>query len=235
MRILILGATSTIARATAAKLAARGAELYLAGRDQAALERLATDFHIRYNVSVAYGQFDIEDFGSHAGFWQDVLTKMGSLDGVFFAIGCMGTDYQKIIAVNFTGAVSILNQAADYFMVKKHGFIAAISSVAGDRGRQSNYLYGAAKAGLSVYLQGLRNKLFPYDVRVITIKPGLVDTAMIFGLPQMKYAAKPDRVARDIVRGINKRQDIIYTPWFWNYIMAIVKIIPERIFKRLNL
>jgi len=117
----------------------------------------------------------------------------------------------------------------------KRGFIIGISSVAGDRGRQSNYVYGAAKGALSLYLQGLRNRLHPSGVRVITIKPGFVDTAMTYGLPGMFLVASPQAVGESIASSPGKSADVVYLPWFWRYIMLIIKHIPEPIFKRLKL
>ena len=140
-----------------------------------------------------------------------------------------------MIVSNFTGAVSILNHCANYFETLQNGFIIGISSVAGDRGRQSNYLYGAAKGALSLYLQGLRNRLFVSGVRVITIKPGFVDTAMTFGLPGLFLVATPQFVGARIVSALGKSADIVYLPGFWRYLMLIIKHIPEAVFKRMKL
>jgi decaprenylphospho-beta-D-erythro-pentofuranosid-2-ulose 2-reductase len=241
MNILILGATSSIARATAAILAARGDQLYLASRDTEELTRIAADLNIRYKVAVEHASFDAEDIAAHKNFWQDMLTKIQNIDGVIFATGYLSdpaaatTEFQKIIASNFTGAVSILNLAADYFAAKKQGFILGISSIAGDRGRRSHYIYAAAKAGFTTYLQGLRCRLFADNVRVITIKPGYVDTAMTFGFTHMFLVATPNYVARRIVRAIDTTTEVKYIPWFWRILMLIIKLIPERIFKRLKI
>jgi short-subunit dehydrogenase len=147
------------------------------------------------------------------------------------------TDWEeahRILETNFTGCVSALNILANHFEARGAGFICAISSVAGDRGRQSNYLYGAAKAGLSAYLQGLRNRLFPAHVKVITIKPGFVDTRMTYGRSGLLLVASPERVAKGIFGAIVKGKDVVYLPWFWRFIMLIVQSIPEAIFKRLR-
>jgi decaprenylphospho-beta-D-erythro-pentofuranosid-2-ulose 2-reductase len=166
-RVLILGATSAIARATAAAFAARGAALYLASRDADELQRIAADLRLRYGVEVHYGLFDAEATGSHEAFFKSVVQDMHYLSGVVLAFGYLGDQQAaqnfsvgaKVIASNFTGAVSILSHCANYFEPLQRGFIIGISSVAGDRGRQSNYMYGAAKGALSLYLQGLRNRL----------------------------------------------------------------------------
>lgn len=241
--VLILGATSAIARCTAAAFAARGDNLYLASRDIEELKRIAADLQVRYGVKVNVGLFDAASTETHPAFFQSVLQEITVLDGVVLAFGLLGDQMEarefnlaeKIIASNFTGAVSILSIAANYFEPLKRGFIIAISSVAGDRGRQSNYVYGAAKGGLSLYLQGLRNRLFPSCVRVITIKPGFVDTAMTFGLPGLFLVATPQNIGKQIVQTLNKSADIVYLPGFWRYIMLIIKHVPEFIFKRMKM
>ncbi|TCV90101.1 SDR family oxidoreductase [Sulfurirhabdus autotrophica] len=241
--VLILGATSAIARATAAAFAAKGNDLYLAARDKDELERTAADLQIRYGVKVSYGLFDAEAIETHEPFFQDVVQEMHGISGVVLAFGFLGDqlaarDFKtgaKIIANNFTGAASFLSICANYFEPLQFGFIIGITSVAGDRGRQSNYVYGAAKGALSLFLQGLRNRLFSSGVRVITVKPGFVDTAMTFGMPGLFLVASPEYVGNRIVGALNKSSDIIYLPWFWRYIMLIIKHIPEFIFKRMKL
>jgi len=241
--VLILGATSAIARAIAAAFAARGAALYLASRDLDELERIAADLRLRHDVAVRYGLFDAEATETHEAFLQTVLKEMPELSGVVLAFGYLGDaqaahDFKigaKIIASNFTGAASILSHCANYFEPLQRGFIIGISSVAGDRGRQSNYVYGAAKGALSLYLQGLRNRLFASGVRVITVKPGFVDTAMTFGLPGLFLVASPQSIGERIVGALEKSADVVYLPWFWRYIMLIIKHIPEPIFKRMKL
>lgn len=241
--VLILGATSAIARATAAAFAARGAALYLASRDLDELRRIAADIHLRYGVEVRHGLFDAEATESHAVFMQSVIEAMHGITGVVLAFGYLGDQQEardfkmgeKIIVSNFTGAASILSHCANYFEPLHRGFIIGISSVAGDRGRQSNYVYGAAKGALSLYLQGLRNRLFASGVRVITIKPGFVDTAMTYGLPGLFLVASPQAIGERIVAALGKSSDVVYLPWFWRYIMLIIKHIPEHIFKRMKL
>jgi short-subunit dehydrogenase len=241
--VLILGATSAIARGTAAAFAARGADLYLASRDLDELQRIAADLRLRYNVEVRHGLFDAEATETHDAFLQNVIGETRGLSGVVLAFGYLGNqqaarDFKvgaRVIAGNFTGAASILSYCADYFEMRQRGFIIGISSVAGDRGRQSNYVYGAAKGALSLYLQGLRNRLFASGVRVITVKPGFVDTAMTFGLPGLFLVASPQAVGERIARAPDRSADVVYLPWFWRYIMLIIQHIPEPIFKRLKL
>jgi short-subunit dehydrogenase len=241
--VLILGATSAIARATAVAFAARGAALYLASRDEEELQRIAADIQLRYGVEVHHGLFDAEAIDTHESFFNSVVATMPGLSGVVLAFGYLGDqqasrDFKvgaKVIACNFTGAASILSYCADYFEGLKSGFIIGISSVSGDRGRQSNYVYGAAKGALSLYLQGLCNRLYNSGVRVITIKPGFVDTAMTYGLPGLFLVATPQSIGQRIVRALDKSADVVYLPWFWRYIMLIIKHIPEFIFKRMKM
>ncbi|ADE15270.1 short-chain dehydrogenase/reductase SDR [Nitrosococcus halophilus Nc 4] len=242
--VLVLGATSAIARGTALALARRGHPLYLGGRDESELARIAADLNIRYQVEVGYGAVDATDYAVHRPFLERVVETMGGLEGVVLALGYLGDpvtartrfeEAEKIITVNFTGAVSLLGECANYLEGKGAGFIIGLSSVAGDRGRQSNYHYGAAKGGLSIFLQGLRNRLFPAGVRVLTVKPGFVDTAMTFGSPGLFWVASPVKVGEQIVAALEHHRDVVYVPWFWRYMMFIIRIIPEPLFKRLKL
>jgi len=242
--VIILGAASPIARAAALSFAEEGRPLYLAGRDVLELGRLASDIQLRHGVDVHYGRFDAEAYDAHATFFQGAIKALGAVDGVLLAFGYLGdhqqavhdfSEAQMIINRNFTGACSILTHCADFLHAQKSGFIIAISSVAGDRGRQSNYVYGAAKGGLSIFLQGLRNRLHPAGVRVITIKPGFVDTSMTFGKPGLFLVASPESVGKKITRTLHSRRDEHYIPGFWRYILGIIKNIPETVFKRMKL
>jgi len=242
--VLILGATSAIARGAAAAFAARGYSLYLAGRDVSELERLASDLRIRYRTEVRVGAFDAEEYATHTGFIERVSNEMGGLEGVLLAFGYLGeqqlaardsTERVAVIARNLTGAINLLEPLAACLERQRTGFIIGISSVAGDRGRQSNYIYASAKGGFSIYLQGLRNRLFHAGVRVLTVKAGFVDTAMTYGMPNLFFVASPDYVGEQIVRALEKGRDVAYVPWFWRYIMLVLKLVPESIFKRLKL
>ena len=243
--VLILGATSGIASALAKEFAAHKFDLVLGGRDQFELSALASDLSLRNSVRASILPFDVLDTQAHAASLQSFLAKAGNaLVGAVVCIGYLGdqtkgqSDWEEarlILETNFTGCVSALNILANHFELRRAGFICAISSVAGDRGRQSNYFYGAAKAGLSVYLQGLRNRLFPAGVKVITVKPGFVDTSMTYGRPGLFLVASPESVAQGIFKAIVKGKSVVYLPWFWRPIMFIVRSIPEAIFKRLRM
>jgi short-subunit dehydrogenase len=244
-QVLIVGATSAIARSVAWRLAQRHCKLLLAGSDLDELSRTAADLRLRYDVECEPLEFDALAFDDHRAFFDnaDRLCR-GGLTGIVFCIGWMAdqtmaaADFaltKRMIDVNYTSAVSLLNLAADAFEARRRGWICAFSSVAGDRGRQSNYLYGATKAALSAYLGGLRNRLAPAGVAVITVKPGCVDTAMTYGLDKLPLVATPQRVAADIDRAIARRHSVVYTPWFWWGIMTVIRLIPERIFQRMKL
>lgn len=242
--LLIVGATSSMARALAALAAGAGARLHLAARDAVEVERLAADLRVRYSAEVSWDPFEAEDYAAHADVVRRAREAMGGLDGVIVSMGSLGDqeeaqqDFEKALSVihaNYTGAASLLTHAANYLEAQQSGFIIGISSVAGDRGRQSNYVYGSAKGAFSLFLQGLRNRLAGSGVHVMTVKPGFVDTKMTFGKPGLFLVASPEKVARDIVKALGKRRDVVYTPWFWSLVMRLVRAVPERIFKKMSL
>lgn len=242
--VLIVGATSTIARALAKAMAQRGASLILAARDAFEVERIACDLAIRYRVKTAWQAFEATAYETHQDFFEKAIAQFGHLDGVVVSLGELGdqaqaqvdfTSAQQIIHSNYTGVVSLLTHAANYLAAQQRGFIIGISSVAGDRGRQSNYVYGSAKGALSLFLQGLRNRLAKSGVQVLTVKPGFVDTKMTFGKPGMFLVAQPEKVADAIVKAYQKRKEVIYVPWFWFWILLIIRLIPESVFKKLKL
>ncbi|MEK7793184.1 MAG: SDR family oxidoreductase [Candidatus Hydrogenedentota bacterium] len=240
--IVILGATSAIARAIAIEYARRGHALVLAARDVVENEAIAADLRVRYDVPAHALTWDAVDYDAHVPFVGKCAELLGEIEGVVLCNGYM--DDQQVaqrewdaacrtIDATFTGSVSVLEKFAAFLEKRRSGWIAALSSVAGDRGRQSNYIYGSAKAGLSTYLQGLRNRLHHAGVHVCTVKPGFVDTKMTFG--QVPFAASPESAAKAIVRAIDRRKNVVYVPWFWRYIMLIIRSIPEWQFKRMKM
>jgi short-subunit dehydrogenase len=188
---------------------------------------------------------DVLDFnGLEAALAACIAPCDDSLEGVVLCTGYLGdpetartdlNEARRILDTNFTGSALALNILANYFEQKGKGFICALSSVAGDRGRQSNYLYGSAKGGLTTYLQGLRNRLYHRGVHVITVKPGFVDTRMVFGERKLPLVAAPEAVARDIYRAVMSRKNVVYVPGFWRFIMLMVCAIPEGLFKKLRM
>lgn len=243
-KILIIGATSAIARATARLFAADGASLYLVARNSERLQIVYDDLTARTTGEVYSHLLDINQIEQHKQFLEAAIHSMNGLDIVLIAHGTLPdqkacessveTTLQEI-HTNFLSAVSLLTLLANHFEKKKQGGIAVISSVAGDRGRQSNYVYGSAKGALTLFLQGLRNRLAKKGVQVLTIKPGFVDTPMTADFEKGMLWATPEVIAEGIYKAINHKRDVVYLPWFWQVIMTIIRLIPESIFKRLKL
>jgi short-subunit dehydrogenase len=243
--VLILGASSGIGRALAGEFASHQYDLILAGRDLEELQALSADLNLRHGVSARAQSLEVMNFADMQSGLKACLALGGdSLKGAVLCVGYLGDqdrarndldEARRILDTNFTGAVLILNLLANHFEPQHQGFICAISSVAGDRGRQSNYLYGAAKGGLTTYLQGLRNRLYHAGVSVITVKPGFVDTRMTYGREKLLLVASPQAVSRSIYHAVVRRKDVVYVPWFWQIIMLIVRTIPEWLFKRLHM
>ncbi|MDY7227629.1 SDR family oxidoreductase [Hyalangium rubrum] len=243
-KVLVLGATSAIAQSTVRLLAARGASLYLVGRNATNLDAVAKDAATRGAAKVEQQALDLNDTAAHEALVERATQALGGLDGALIAHGVLGdqkacerswVDAEQVLRTNFLSAASLLTVLANRFEAQKAGTLVVISSVAGDRGRQSNYVYGASKGALNVFLQGLRNRLAPSGVAVVTVKPGFVDTPMTAHLPKNKLFASPDKVARGILRAADGRKNEVYVPGIWALIMLIIRSIPEGIFKRLKL
>lgn len=240
--VLIVGAKSDIAKAIAREYAKNGYDLYLGARDVNELESFASDIRIRTGKNVELLELDILDFESHQVFYEKLEEKPV---GLISAVGFLGeqeiaqSDFmesKKIIDSNYTGLVSLFNIVANNFEERRSGFLVGISSVAGERGRKSNYIYGSAKAAFTVYLSGLRNRLYNAGVQVLTVKPGFVATNMTkdMDLPE-KLTAQPKEVAEKVFKAQQKGKNIIYTKWIWKWIMLFIKMIPENQFKKMNL
>jgi hypothetical protein len=243
-RVLIVGATSAIAEATARRFAQRGDALFLAARGVERLQAIADDLRVRAAAQVEAAAFDATDFASHAALVDQAEAALGGLDLVLIAHGtlpdqqaCEAAFDQALreLQVNALSVMSLLTHVANRFERQRRGTIAVISSVAGDRGRQSNYVYGSAKAAVSTFLGGLRNRLQPAGVHVLTIKPGFVDTPMTRDYPKGLLWASPETIARGVEKAIDRRKDVVYLPWFWRPVMRLIREIPEPIFKKLRL
>lgn len=241
MKILILGATSPIARALANRFAGAGAQLYLAARDSAEAERIAKDIRVRSGATVSAGAFDAVDFASHQGLINRAEQEMDGLHGVILCFGTLGdearaqTEPEEAISTinqNYTGAVSILTVAAARLEEQRAGFILVLGSVAGERGRARNYVYGSAKGALHLFLQGLRGRLAKAGVRVTTVILGTVDTRMTWGRDGAALTVPPKKAADLIFNAWLRKRDVVYIPWYWRPIMGAIKVIPERLFKR---
>ena len=239
---IILGATSSMARAFARAAAARGAHLVVAGRDLADLEALASDCALRGAQSASAKHFDARDITTHAAILEHAQSQDGMINVAVF-VGSMPSQdaidadpslIAGTVADNYSGPAAFLQLAAPVMEERGGGTVVGVGSVAGDRGRIGNYVYGSAKAGFHTYLSGLRNRLTRVGGHVVTVKPGFVDTAMTWGLEGMFLVASPDKIASDILRAVDKKKNVIYTPGFWRIIMTIIKSIPEPIFKKLS-
>ncbi len=238
--VLILGATSDVGKALATVYNSHGHNLILAGRNQSDLNAQLGTMLLKENVSIAL--FDARNFDQHTAWFNSLPVTPDIAICVFGYLGDQTKamddwrEAQTIIDTNYTGAVSILNVIAESFQRRKTGVIAGISSVGGDRGRQSNFIYGSAKAGFSAYLSGLRNRLFREGVHVLTVKPGFINTKMTAGLKLPKpITASPTQVAERIYKSIDRKKNVIYVLPIWFWIMLIIKSIPEFLFKRLKL
>ena len=242
--VLIIGATSAIAQEVAKHFAAAGDDLFLVGRSPEKLATVAEDLQVRGARRVETFVLDVNDFSRHREMLNAAEETLGPLDVVIVAHGIMPDQKAMeqdvdlaldMYKTNFLSVVSLLTPIANEFETRGRGTIAVISSVAGDRGRQSNYVYGASKAALTAFTSGLRNRLSKAGVNVITVKPGPVDTPMTAHMRKGLLMASPEKVGRDIYQAILKGKDVVYTPWFWRWIMCVIVHIPERIFKRMNL
>ena len=240
--VLILGATSDIGFAVARAFAAGKYNVQLAGRRPQQLGPSRSDLEVRYGVQCTVHEFDALDTESHAVFYQSLPVPP---DVTVYVIGYMN-DNEKVITdqaetlrtitTNYTGAVSALNAISLVYAKQQRGTIVGISSVAGERGRQSNYIYGSAKAGFTAYLSGLRNRMFREKVHVLSVQPGFVYTRMTenLSLPPL-LTAKPEDIANGIFDAVKSGKNVVYIKWFWRYIMLIIRNIPEFIFKKLKL
>lgn len=240
--ILVVGAKSDIAKAIVEEFAKDKYNFYLAGRNIQELENFCRHLKVKYNVEAILKELDITDVCNHENFYNSLDPKP---IGVIVAVGYLPDQKKaeldleetiKTIRVNYEGIVCFLNIVANDFERRGEGFIIGISSVAGDRGRKKNYIYGSAKAGFSEYLSGLRNRLYSKGIHVMTVKPGFVYTKMTqhMELPKL-LTATPEEVARDIYKAFKNKKDVVYTKWYWRIIMTVIKHIPEFIFKRLDL
>ena len=243
-KILIIGATSAIAEATARLFAEAGDALYLVGRDKVKLEAVVSDLNVRGASATHSEVLDVLDYERHEAVINAAIDALGGLDVVLIAHGTLPDQKacehsfdltRKEFEINALTTISLLTHLANYFEEKRHGTIAVISSVAGDRGRQSNYIYGSAKGAVSIFLQGLRNRLHKSGVSVVTIKPGFVDTPMTLNFKKGPLWVKPDTVAKAVFKQTFNKSREVYIPFYWRIIMQVIRLIPETLFKRMSL
>ena len=242
--LLILGATSGISQAYINRVADRFEKIVLIARDAQKLAQLSSHVSTVSNASVSTIESDLSDSSRHEELIATVVSQVGSIDCALISYGQL-TDQSRCVddvnyameQFNLNGAstISLSLHLARQMMIQGGGTMAVIGSVAGDRGRRSNYCYGAAKSAVESFLAGLRSDMQKYKVHVLTVKPGFVDTPMTSEIKKGALWASADKVAADIDSAIQKRKNLLYTPWFWRYIMLVIKCIPEFIFKKLPL
>lgn len=240
---IILGATSSMARAFARAVSDEGAAVYLAGRDMDELKRSASDCLARGARRAEALAFDARKPEGFAKIIEGVISEDGAVNAAVF-VGSMPKQesidedpgmIDGVVTDSYTGPARFLQLLAPVIEERGVGTVVGVASVAGDRGRIGNYVYGSAKAGFATYLSGLRNRLTRAGGHVVTVKPGFVDTAMTWGLEGMFLVAPPEKVAKDILRAVKRKRNVIYTPFFWRYIMLIIRHIPEPIFKKMSI
>lgn len=243
-RVVIFGATSAIAQAVARHLAPRGMRFHLVGRDPTKLEAVRADIAARGALAVTVAVADLDDTARHAPLVEDAERALGGLDAALIAQGTLPhqaacerdfAQTESQLRTNFIGPASLAAELANRFEARGAGTIVAISSVAGDRGRRSNYVYGTAKGALSTYLQGLRARLHDKGVKVVTVKPGFIDTPMTAEFRKGLLWSSPKRIAAGIVNAMERGTPEVYLPWFWRPIMFIIRHLPEPVFVRLKL
>jgi len=241
---MIIGATSAIAQATARIFAKRGDSLYLIARNQEQLATVAADLKIRGASQVDFQVMDVNEFEKHQDLIDKAYAAREQVDVVLIAHGTLPDQRaceQNIertlqeLNTNAISTISLLTHIANKLEMQKSGTIAVITSVAGDRGRQSNYVYGSAKGMVSTFLQGLRNRLYRAGINILDIKPGFVDTPMTIDFKKGPLWVSPEKIAEGIVEAIDKQKTEVYLPWFWKFIMLIIKLIPESIFRKMKL
>lgn len=244
MKTLVVGATSAIAQAVARLLAQRGASFYLVARNEACTKAVMDDLLVRGASSAHFEQMDANDLAAHGPMLKRAAETLGGIDTVIIAHGSLGNQHlceQSVdamlseISTNGLSVLSLATLVGSYMAERGCGTLVVLSSVAGDRGRQSNYVYGSAKALVTTFLSGLRQRLHRRGVTVITVKPGPVDTPMTAGMEKGRLWSEPAHVAAAIVRAIDRRTSVVYVPSYWRPIMAVIRSIPERAFQRLAL
>ncbi len=242
--ILIIGATSAIACATARLYAACHHQFFLVGRNEEKIKLTKQDLLIRGAKKVESYCCDLTKMENHEKILHHAELSLGTLDIVIIAHGVLPDQQQceknidfmvQSFEVNQISTLCLLTLISERLKTQGHGTVAVLSSVAGERGRKINYVYGAAKSAVSIFLQGLRNRFHGTGIHFLTIHPGFICTPMTENFKKGRLWKQPDEIAPDIVKAIAKKKDLLYTPWFWRYIMLIIKMIPEKFFKKMSI
>ena len=243
-KIFIIGATSAIAEATARIWAQRGAELFLVARNQERLNIITQDLKVRGSSGVHSYCMDSNNFKEHLPMLNKAFGILGNIDVVLIAHGKLSNQKQceysveltmQDIKTNALSVIALLTHLANRFEIQRSGTIAVTSSVAGDRGKASNYVYGSSKSMVTTFTSGLRQRLYKSGVSVITIKPGFVDTPMTAEFKKSLLWVKPEIVAKAIVVACDKKNGEVYVPRFWQVVVMVIKFVPENIFKRMKI
>jgi decaprenylphospho-beta-D-erythro-pentofuranosid-2-ulose 2-reductase len=243
-RVLVLGATSAIAQEVCRLLAARQSSFFLAGRGGERLQAVAADLRVRGAAEIHCADLDLNDVEAHEAILDRAWKELGGVDAAVLAYGILGnqqeaekdfTEVRRIFETNFLSASSWILRIAARFAAQRRGALAVISSVAGDRGRKSNFIYGTSKGALSTLLEGLRHRHYGTGITLLTVKPGMVDTPMTAHIPKSALFAAPKSVAMVVIRGLAKGKTVVYAPGFWRYIMLVIRSLPEFIFNKSNL
>jgi decaprenylphospho-beta-D-erythro-pentofuranosid-2-ulose 2-reductase len=242
--VLVLGATSAIAMATLRLYAHPNRHFMLVARNGDRLAAVAQDVLARGAFAVDTWVMDLDNTEAHVELLSTAVQRLGTIDLALIAHGVLGDQAAAearfdvaaaILHTNFMATVSLITWLGNYFETQQSGTLAVISSVAGDRGRKSNYVYGASKGALNIFLDGLRNRIDRAGVQVLTIKPGFVATPMTAHVEQNALFASPEDVGLGIIKAVKKRKDVVYLPWFWTLIMFLVRAVPRRVFKKMNM
>ena len=244
LNIVIIGATSAIAQATARRFAAKGDRFVLVARNEARVNSVAEDLKMRGASLVEQLTIDLCETDRHLEVVEFARSHLNRIDVVLLAHGAL-VDQERAeqsldtlehcFGVNALSMLSLGTVFGNALESQACGCLAVISSVAGDRGRRSNYVYGAAKAAITAFFSGMRSRLIESGVHVLTIKPGMIDTPMTSEFEKGILWSTPERVAKDIEKGIRKRKSVIYTPGYWRLIMFVIRAIPESLFKKMNI
>lgn len=243
-KILIIGATSSIAQHCAKIWAARHDKLHLVARNKKQVQITASDLKVRGAMQVSTYCVDLNNINHHSKLIEAADKALNGIDIVLIAHGTLPRqksceeNVRETLAeihTNAISSISLLTLIANYFEKKQNGTIAVISSVAGDRGRASNYVYGSTKAMVTTFMSGLRQRLHKFNVSVVTIKPGLIDTPMTVSFKKGLLWVKPAQIARKIVKSIDVNKDEVYVPAFWRVVMSVIKAIPNRAFAKIKL
>lgn len=242
-KVIVFGATRGMGRALARAYAARGASLYLLGRNEAELARSAADLVARGARDCGYVRCDLEDARDFAPALDAAFSALGQVDVVAVTAGLFATQEElekdrslaaRVLQADFTQTVLFCEEAKDRLLGQRRGALVVFSSVAGERGRKPVVLYGAAKAGLSRYLEGLDHRHRADGLLVVAVKPGFVRTSMTEGLEPPPFAGEPDEVARDVVRAVDRGLPEVYSPWPWRYVMGVIRALPRAVMRRVK-